>query len=295
MRVTNLFFRYGRRNPWVLSDAGFVLSPGDVTEVLGPNGTGKSTLLRLLAGLLRPVKGIIDERPDVVGYAPERFPAAQPFTVAAYLRHMAAIRGTDPRRIDEWSGRLGMDQLMGHRLPDLSKGSAHKVGLAQALLCEPGLLILDEPFAGLDATTRAELPQIIGEVSARGGIVVVSDHQGELRALPDLRRHEVRNGTIQELPRNAGPDAGARVTARNGTAQNGTTQDITPRGITPQDDSARDDMGRGITVQGAAVLEDSSPAVTVLEVAVATSKAEELASRLRAEGHVVRIAREAAE
>ncbi|GAA1305600.1 ABC transporter ATP-binding protein [Planotetraspora silvatica] len=295
MRVINLSFRYGRRTPWVLSDAGFVLSPGDVTEVVGPNGTGKSTLLRLLAGLLRPVKGTIDERPDVVGYAPERFPAAQPFTVAAYLRHMAAIRGTDPRRIDEWSGRLGMDQLMGHRLPDLSKGSAHKVGLAQALLCEPGLLILDEPFAGLDAATRAELPQIIGEVSARGGIVVVSDHQGELRALPDLRRHEVRDGTIRELPRNAGPAAGMRVTAQNGTAP-----DITPQGITQQDDSTRDDSTRdgtahGIMVQGVAVLEDGSPAVTVLEVAVVTSKAEELANRLRAEGHVVQIAREAAE
>jgi ABC-type Mn2+/Zn2+ transport system ATPase subunit len=300
MRVTNLSFRYGRRDPWVLSDAGLVLSPGDVTEVLGPNGTGKSTLLRLLAGLLRAVRGTIEERPDVVGYAPERFPAAQPFTVAAYLRHMAAIRGTDPRRIDEWSERLGMDQLMGHRLPDLSKGSAHKVGLAQALLCEPGLLILDEPFAGLDAATRAELPQIIGEVAARGGIVVASDHQGELRAFPGLRRHEVRNGTIRELPRNAERDdvvpvIAHDVTSQDSTSQNSTSQSSTAQDGTAQDGTAQDGTAHGITVQGVAVLGDSPPAVTVLEVSVVTSKAEELADRLRAEGHVVRIARENAE
>lgn len=305
MRVTNLSFRYGRRDPWVLSDAGLVLSPGDVTEVLGPNGTGKSTLLRLLAGLLRAVKGTIEGRPDVVGYAPERFPAAQPFTVAAYLRHMAAIRRIDPRRIDEWSGRLGMDQLMGHRLPDLSKGSAHKVGLAQALLCEPGLLILDEPFAGLDAATRAELPQIIGEVSARGGIVVASDHQGELRAFPGLRRHEVRNGTIRELPRNAGPEAATLVvahditslnsTTRNGTARDGTAQDGATQSGATQGSTAQDGVTPGSTVPGVAVLGDTASPVTVLEVSVLTSKADELADRLRAEGHAVRITRETAE
>jgi ABC-type transport system involved in cytochrome c biogenesis ATPase subunit len=157
-------------------------------------------LLRLLAGLLKPVKGAITERPSVVGYAPERFPADQPFTVAAYLRHMAAIRRVDPGRAMEWAERLGMEHQLGHRLPDLSKGSAHKVGLAQALLCGPRLLILDEPFAGLDARTRAELPLVLGEVAAGGGIVIVSDHQGDLRTFPGLRRLEVRNATIRELP-----------------------------------------------------------------------------------------------
>ncbi|MBX6169795.1 MAG: ABC transporter ATP-binding protein, partial [Thermobispora bispora] len=184
MRIASLSFRYGRRDPWVLSDADLVLNPGDVVEITGPNGTGKSTLLRLIAGLLRPVRGSIQDRPRVVGYVPERFPAGQPFTVASYLRHMAAIRGVGRDSIGRWSERLGMDHLLGQRLPDLSKGSAHKVGLAQALLAEPGLLVLDEPFAGLDAATRAELPAIIAEISARGGIVVVSDHQGDLRGLP---------------------------------------------------------------------------------------------------------------
>ncbi|WP_204018355.1 ABC transporter ATP-binding protein [Sphaerimonospora thailandensis] len=241
MRVANLSFRYGRRDPWVLSGVELGLGAGDVIEIIGINGTGKSTLLRLIAGLLRPVRGTIEDRPGVVGYAPERFPAGQPFTVAAYLRHIAAVRGVDPRSAEEWSERLGMDHLLGQLLPDLSKGSAHKVGLAQALLCRPGLLVLDEPFAGLDAATRDELPRVVDEVAGRGGIVVVSDHQGDLRALPGRRRHEVRDGTLREVPV-AAPDDGS----------------------------------------------DVAEPVTMLEVSVVTSKAADLAERLRAEGHGVR-------
>lgn len=241
MRIASLSFRYGRRAPWILSDAGLVLDAGDVVEVTGPNGTGKSTLLRLVAGLLRPTRGSVEDRPRVVGYAPERFPADQPFTVAAYLRHMAAVRRVGTESIGRWSERLGMDHLLGQRLPDLSKGSAHKVGLAQALLAEPGLLVLDEPFAGLDAATRAELPRIIGEISARGGIVVMSDHQGDLRSFPGLRRCEVRDRALREL------------------------DPIDP-------------------IEGA-----GEPALTVLEVAVAASKAQDLADRLRAEGCTVNI------
>ncbi|NAS24008.1 ATP-binding cassette domain-containing protein [Herbidospora sp. NEAU-GS84] len=196
MRATNVSFRYRRGDPWVLSDASLDLAPGSVAEITGPNGTGKSTLLRLLAGLLRPVRGRIEERPAVIGYAPERFPSAQPFTVAAYLRHMAAVRRVAVP--EELTARLGMDHLLGQKLPDLSKGSAHKVGLAQALAGEPGLLILDEPFAGLDATARAELSVIVAEVAARGGIVVASDHQGDLRSVPGVTRYEVRDGKIAE-------------------------------------------------------------------------------------------------
>ncbi len=168
-----------------------------MAEITGPNGTGKSTLLRLLAGLLRPVKGVIADRPPIVGYAPERFPSTQPFTVAAYLRHMGAVRRAPVP--EELTTRLGMDHLLGQKLPDLSKGSAHKVGLAQALAGNPGLLILDEPFAGLDAQARAELAVIVAETAARGGIVVASDHQGDLRAVPGVTRYEVREGKITQV------------------------------------------------------------------------------------------------
>ncbi|GAA0999079.1 hypothetical protein GCM10009555_099580 [Acrocarpospora macrocephala] len=199
MRISGLYLRYRRKDPWVLAEVDLELAPGSVIEVVGPNGSGKSTLLRVIAGLLRPTRGTVTGRPAIVGYAPERFPAAQPFTVAGYLRHLAAIRKVDESAIDEWTSRLRMDHLLGQRLPDLSKGSAHKVGLAQALLCGPDLLILDEPFAGLDTAARAEIALTVDAIATRGGIVVASDHQGDLRTLPNVTRYEVRDSRVRPM------------------------------------------------------------------------------------------------
>ncbi|MEV4167282.1 ATP-binding cassette domain-containing protein [Nonomuraea dietziae] len=214
MRLVNVSYSYRRRAPTVLRGVEMALAPGDVAEVVGANGAGKSTLLRLMAGLARPTAGTISGRPAVVGFAPDRFPAEQPFTVTAYLTHQARIRRA---RFEPWIDRLGMAPLMNERLRDLSKGSAHKVGLVQALMAEPGLLVLDEPFAGLDADTRAELPAIVTEVAGRGGMVVVSDHQGGLRGLPSVRRWAVLDGEVKEStastpPVTAAPPADVVVT-----------------------------------------------------------------------------------
>jgi ABC-type Mn2+/Zn2+ transport system ATPase subunit len=92
MRLDGVGFRYRRRAPWVLRGVSVSVSRGDIVEVSGRNGSGKSTLLRLLAGVLRPGAGRLSGRPARVGYAPEHFPAQQPFTVAGYLTHMARVR-----------------------------------------------------------------------------------------------------------------------------------------------------------------------------------------------------------
>ncbi|MFI7451564.1 ATP-binding cassette domain-containing protein [Nonomuraea sp. NPDC049714] len=211
MRLTNVSFRYTRRDQPVIQGVDAQLAPGDVIELTGANGAGKSTLLRLLAGLTRPTGGTITGRPAVVGLAPDRFPAEQPFTVSAYLNHMSRIRGG--ARWEPWAERLNMAELLDVRLVALSKGSGHKVGLAQALMADPGLLLLDEPFAGLDADTREALPPIVEELSRRGVIVIASDHQGGLRGLPSARRWSLSEGRLQEL-----------------TA--GTTDDVPPEPVT---------------------------------------------------------------
>ena len=88
------------------------------------------------------------------------------------------MRGLPETVVAPWAERLAFTHLLGTRLPDLSKGSAHKVGLAQALLPGPGFLILDEPFAGLDAETRAALPSLLAELAGGGTTVVVSAFPG---------------------------------------------------------------------------------------------------------------------
>ncbi|MDP9860951.1 MULTISPECIES: ATP-binding cassette domain-containing protein [Streptosporangium] len=196
MRLSEVSFRYSRRAPWILRDVELALRPGSVVEVTGRNGAGKSTLLRLLAGIIPPSRGSITDRPRVVGYAPDVFPVDQPFTVTAYLAHMARIRGISAASAEELAGRLNATHLLSQPLGDLSKGSAQKIGLIQALLVPPGLLILDEPFAGLDEQTRTELPVIIGEIAAAGGTVVVSDHQNQLQDFPGADHWLVAAGAI---------------------------------------------------------------------------------------------------
>jgi ABC-type multidrug transport system ATPase subunit len=207
MRLSKVSFKYARKSPWILQEIDRELPTGRVLEITGRNGAGKSTLLRLLAGLVPPTRGTITERPRRVGYAPEGFPAAQPFTVAAYLRHMARVQAMPPHDGEagagEWAERLGLAHLLAVPLPDLSKGSAHKVGLIQALLGGPELLVLDEPFAGLDEHARAELRAIILETADRGGTVVVSDHQAELRDLAVVTHWQVADGTVTD----PGPDS----------------------------------------------------------------------------------------
>ncbi|GAA4299371.1 hypothetical protein GCM10023178_03760 [Actinomadura luteofluorescens] len=187
MRLERVAFRYRRRDPWVFRDVTVSLPEGSVTEVTGHNGAGKSTLLRVMAGLRRPRAGAVKDRPARVGYAPERFPVDQPFSVRAYLGHMAAIRRVPAAACDVWAERLSFDHLLDVRLSELSKGSAQKIGLAQALMADPELLILDEPFA------------LISEFASRGSTVVVSDHQRCIEAMPGVDRLHVANGTVTAL------------------------------------------------------------------------------------------------
>ena len=196
MRLDAIWFRYARRAPWTLKGAEAVVEPGQTIVVLGANGAGKSTLLQVAAGILRPTRGRVRDRPPVVGWVPERFPAAQPFSTAGYLRSMAALRDLPDSAADRWIERLGLTAHADTPLGDLSKGTAQKVGLAQALLIPPGLLVLDEPWEGLDAASRVLIPEIIFEVTDAGGAVLVSDHRGEIANLPGALHWTVTAGEL---------------------------------------------------------------------------------------------------
>jgi ABC-2 type transport system ATP-binding protein len=205
VRFDQVWFRYARRGEWTLRAVDATVEPGATVVLLGRNGAGKSTFLQLAAGVLQPVRGAVRDRPRVVGWVPERFPADQPFTAGQYLSRMAALRGLrGDAQVEHWVERLGLAEHRHTRLTDLSKGTAQKVGLAQALLVAPGLLVLDEPWEGLDSVARALIPRIVGEVTAAGGAVLVSDHRGEIAGLPDAIRWLVADGALHP---DATPDA----------------------------------------------------------------------------------------
>jgi ABC-type multidrug transport system ATPase subunit len=220
MRIEDVWLRYGRRTSWVLREVNLSLSAGETAVLVGRNGAGKSTLLRALVGTLVPVRGAIGDRPVPVGWVPERFPPDQPFTVLDYLTQMGTVRGLDrsaARSIaGTWADRLQLTSHLDVRLPALSKGTAQKVGLAQALLVEPRLLVLDEPTEGLDAAVLADVTQIIAEVTATGGMVVVSDHSGKLGDLPGSRHWLAVDGRVGVV--DPPGDAGTRCVIEVATA-----------------------------------------------------------------------------
>ena len=171
--------RYSWRSPWVLSGADLSLEEGSLTSIVGTNGAGKSTLLRIAAGVTSPSGGTAHV-PRKVGYVPERQSARSKFSGTQYLAHMGRIRGLDPhlvtRRGTELLIRLGVRP--GPEVPwnDLSKGNRQKVVLAQAFLGQLDIIVLDEPFSGLDREARVVLDELISEVRAQGTSVVVSSH-----------------------------------------------------------------------------------------------------------------------
>ncbi|MER6561158.1 ATP-binding cassette domain-containing protein [Streptomyces sp. NPDC001027] len=205
--------RYGLRGPWVLRHVTLRPAPATLTRVSGANGTGKSTLLRLLARVDAPTEGRVTGRPRTA-YVPERFPAALPFTAAGYLTRLGAVHGLSrpaaERAADHWLDRFGAAAHAGTPMNRLSKGTSQKVAVAQALLAEPELLILDEAWTGLDADARAELERAVAERTAAGAAVVFVDH--DPRRLADVTDVvlSIRDGGLHarvDVDADAGQDA----------------------------------------------------------------------------------------
>lgn len=180
MRLRGIGKRYGD-GPWVLSDVDLDLDAGDVMAIVGGNGAGKSTLLRVMVGLSRPTVGRLDDRPAAIGYVPDRFPPHERMSARAYLVHMGRMRGlatpAATSRADELVQRLSLVGGAGTSVRKLSRGNAQKIVLAQAFMMPSALLVLDEPWSGLDAATHPVLAELIAEAGRAGGRVVFTDHR----------------------------------------------------------------------------------------------------------------------
>ncbi|MFJ2093589.1 ATP-binding cassette domain-containing protein [Streptomyces sp. NPDC087901] len=187
-----------------------------LVRVEGANGTGKSTLLRLLAGVDAPTEGRITGGRPRTAYVPERFPAALPFTAAGYLVHLGRIHGLRPaeaaERARQWLSRFGAAGHARTPLAELSKGTSQKVAVAQALLAEPELLVLDEAWTGLDAAARDELDRAVAARVAAGSTVVFVDHDARrLAGAVGMVLRVEGTGLVAAPLAPAGTTAGPRV------------------------------------------------------------------------------------
>ncbi|WP_280248236.1 ABC transporter ATP-binding protein [Nocardia abscessus] len=192
---------------------------GEVFGFLGPNGAGKSTTIRLLLDLIRPTAGSarvlgLDPRRDAVrlhaeiGYLAGDFVAPGRQRVGAILRFLAGLRGgVAPQRIDALCERLELDQDI--QVSSLSKGNRQKLGLVQAFMHTPQLLILDEPTSGLDPIGQQIFLEMVTEASGNGQTVFMSSHiMSEVEAVAD-RVGIIREGRLVALNTVAGLRANA--------------------------------------------------------------------------------------
>lgn len=180
LRVEAVRKRYSPRGRWVLDGVDLQAGPGTVTVVAGGNGSGKSTLLRVAAGLSRATSGRVTGRPARVGYVPEQLPARLRMTATRYLAHLGRLRGLTAAETARRSREL-LDQLALCPGPDvpigsLSKGNRQKVALAQAWLAPVGLLLLDEPYSGLDSAAYGELDSLLRQACDHRTTVLVTAH-----------------------------------------------------------------------------------------------------------------------
>src|ERR1700683_5438273 len=189
-------------NIWALRDFSLEVGPG-ILGLLGPNGAGKSTLMRILATITLPTTGRaiwdgtdIARSPDalrsVLGYLPQDFGVYANLNAVEFLEYIAAAKGLDGRsarrRIDELLDVVNLVDAKKRPLGQYSGGMKQRVGIAQALLNDPELLIVDEPTAGLDPEERARFRNLLSELSG-GRIVIfsthiVSDLEGVAQGLP---------------------------------------------------------------------------------------------------------------
>ena len=188
IEVVELCKRFG--DQIAVDELSFTVSPGEVLGFLGPNGAGKSTTMKMIAGYLTPSGGSIRvcghtigqstrDAQRLIGYLPEGVPLYEDMQVIQFLGFIAEIRSLEGaqirQRIEAVVGQLELASVLNQRIETLSKGFKRRVGLAQALLHDPKVLILDEPTDGLDPNQKHQVRNLIHGLSA-DKIVIISTH-----------------------------------------------------------------------------------------------------------------------
>jgi ABC-2 type transport system ATP-binding protein len=227
--VSHVAKTYG--NVRAVQDLSFTIPGGQIFALLGPNGAGKSSLIRMLVGLTQPDQGEIkihlngqqfQSLPDsCFGYLPEDRGLYLDKTVVENLQYIGLLRGMTKSTINEqlehWLQRLDLIDKRKENLSKLSKGNQQKVQLISCLIHQPALLILDEPFSGLDPINQEHVLTILAELKAKGTTVLLSAHQMALvERLADQmmllnKGQVVAQGNLQQVTQQLDPKVSYQV------------------------------------------------------------------------------------
>ena len=217
IEVSHLTKTYGRH--LAVDDVSFAVEDGQICGLLGPNGAGKSTIMNILTGYLSATSGLVtvaghplpeeaDAAKACVGYLPEQPPLYPEMTVEEYLLFAAELKGVKradrKEQVRKAAHRTGLENVMPRLIRSLSKGYRQRVGIAQALLGSPKLIILDEPTVGLDPAQVVEIRKLIRELGKAHTVILSSHILSEVQAVCQqvliLSKGKLAaSGTLEEL------------------------------------------------------------------------------------------------
>jgi len=215
LQIEGLCKRYG--DTVALRDMTFAVEPGELFGFVGSNGAGKTTTMRITLGVLAADSGHVDlggQRMDLalrrrIGYMPEERGLYPKMKVGSQLSYLAQLHGVSAGEaadaVTRWTTRLGIDSRVNDTVDALSLGNQQRVQLAAALVHDPEVLVLDEPFSGLDPVAVDVMSGVLSEKASQGVPVIFSSHQLELverlchRVGIVVRGHMQECGTVQEL------------------------------------------------------------------------------------------------
>lgn len=217
IEVSHLTKQYG--NHLAVDDVSFTVADGQICGLLGPNGAGKSTIMNILTGYLSATSGQVtvaghplpeeaDAAKACVGYLPEQPPLYPEMTVQEYLTFAAELKGVKKaerkEQICRAARRTGLEAVLPRLIRSLSKGYKQRVGIAQALLGSPRLIILDEPTVGLDPAQVIEIRKLIRELGRAHTVILSSHILSEVQAVCQQililsKGHLAAAGSLEEL------------------------------------------------------------------------------------------------
>jgi ABC-2 type transport system ATP-binding protein len=189
LKVSNLHKEFS--NVIAVDNLSFEIKDGEIFGLLGPNGAGKTTTIRCLLNIIQPERGEISfngksnlDIKDMVGYIPEERGLYTKSRVIDVLMYFGQLKGKQAsfvkNRINYYLNKLGMKETANRKINELSKGNQQKIQLISAFISEPKILILDEPFAGLDPINQELVIELIKEFLDEGKIIILSTHQMDI-------------------------------------------------------------------------------------------------------------------